>query len=158
MSEDYSLNEFNKIQHICGGYAEAIDIAFNRAKKPIDKFKLKKIVESYKDELITKDEIPFPIFEIGPNFGIRIKVKAADYLFLPGKGVIANLFNHFDAIILAKRFGKVGWYYSDPNEKEGYILEFEDFIKELKKIEEEVKDDERSYKIIKCWIEHILNI
>jgi hypothetical protein len=145
---------FREIQKKCGGYPQVLNIAMMRAEKVVDKEELKEIIDDYKAEFISEEEIPFPIFEIGKE-DPKARIKFADYLFLPGHGGEVHRFNIDNVIFLAKRFKKVGWYDDTPTKKEGYIVEFKDFMKELKKIAEEVKSDEYIYNIIKCWVEEL---
>jgi hypothetical protein len=141
-----------KLQEKCMGYLAALEIALNRAKKPVKIEELREIIIAYNFEHINEEEIPYPIFELHDAISVK-RIAFAHTLLLPGYGIAAHDFNYIDVILLAKRFKKVGWYSLKYNE--GYILEFEDFIKELKKIAEELKDDEYIYNRIKCWIEYL---
>jgi hypothetical protein len=144
--------EFYKLQEKCMGYPEALEIALNRAKKPVKIKELREIIIAYNFERINEEEIPYPIFELHTAIPTK-RIAFAHTLLLPGYGITAHDFNYGDVILLAKKFKKVGWYSLKYNE--GYILEFEDFMKELKKIAEELKNDEYIYNKIKCWIEHL---
>jgi hypothetical protein len=146
--------EIYEIQEKCSGYPVALDFAVNRAKKPVKKEELREFVFDYESELISEEEIPFPIFEIGIDVPEK-RFKWADSLLLPGHGIVSRSFSPNVVFLLAKKFGKVGWYSMKKDEKEGYILEFKDYMKELKKIAEELKSDEYIYKKIKYWIEEL---
>jgi hypothetical protein len=146
--------EFYEIQKKCRGYPVALGFAVDRAKKPVKKEELREYVWGYQADLISEEEIPFPIFEIGIDIPEK-RLRWGDTLLLPGHGIEGRTFRSDDAFLFAKKFGKVGWYSMKKDEKEGYILEFKDYMRELKKLAEELKSDEYIYKKIKCWIEEL---